>query len=105
MREIMTIEAPERVKEFPALKEAKAGLNAKRDELAAIFKEAGADYDMDQVKSVPGDRTAKVDFIKQLNAEIDERKAKVDELLAIARAAGRRSGGSGPGGAWREGPA
>jgi HK97 family phage major capsid protein len=84
----MTAEAPERVIEFPALKEAKAGLNAKRDELAAIFKEAGDAYDMDKVKSVPGDRTAKVDFIKQLNAEIDERKSKVDELNVIARAAG-----------------
>lgn len=84
----MTIDAPERVIEFPALKEAKAGLNAKRDELAAIFREAGADYDMDKVKSISGDTAAKVDFIRQLNEEIDARKAKVDELLVLARAAG-----------------
>ncbi|MFC3986798.1 phage major capsid protein [Streptosporangium jomthongense] len=84
----MTIEAPERVVEFPALKEAQQALDAKRQSLKSIFDEAGADYDMAKVKSIQGDTAAKVDFIRQLNAEIDERKAKVDELLVIARAAG-----------------
>ncbi|MEV4096961.1 phage major capsid protein [Streptosporangium saharense] len=84
----MTIEAPDRVVEFPALKEAQQALDAKRQSLKSIFDEAGADYDMAKVKSIQGDTAAKVDFIRQLNAEIDERKAKVDELLVIARAAG-----------------
>ncbi|MEV0616188.1 phage major capsid protein [Nonomuraea sp. NPDC050404] len=83
----MTAEAPERVIEFPALKEAQEGLDAKRADLKKIFDEAGADYDMGKVKSVPGDTHAKVDFIRQLNDEITERKAKVDELMVLARAA------------------
>lgn len=77
----------DRVVEFPALKEAKEGLNAKRDELAAILREAGPEYDMSLVKSLPGDSHAKVDAIRALNTEIDERKGKVDELLVVARAA------------------
>ncbi|MER7126754.1 phage major capsid protein [Micrococcus luteus] len=84
----MTIEAPDRVVEFPALKEAQQALDAKRQSLKSIFDEAGPDYDMTKVTSVKGDTAAKVDFIRQLNTEIDERKAKVDELLVIARAAG-----------------
>ncbi|MFG3439925.1 phage major capsid protein [Nonomuraea sp. NPDC047897] len=84
----MTIEAPERVIEFPALREAQAELDAKRKSLKGIFDEAGPDYDMSKVKSIAGDTHAKVDHIRQLNAEIDERKAKVDELMVLARAAG-----------------
>jgi HK97 family phage major capsid protein len=84
----MSIDVPERVIEFPALKEAQEGLAAKRADLKKVFDEAGDTYDMDKVKSVPGDRTAKIDFIRQLNAEINERKSKVDELLVVARAAG-----------------
>lgn len=84
----MTAEAPERVVEFPALTEAKGKLNAKRDELAGILKEAGPDYDMSKVKSIQGDTSAIVAHIGALNTEIDERKGKVDELLVIARAAG-----------------
>jgi hypothetical protein len=84
----MTVEAPDRVVEFPALKEAQAALDEKRKSLKSIFDEAGPEYDMTKVKSIQGDTQAKVDFIRQLNEEIDERKAKVDELLVIARAAG-----------------
>ena len=84
----MTAEAPERVIEFPALKEAQEALAEKRKSLKGIFDEAGPEYDMSKVKSVQGDTAAKVDFIRQLNTEIEERKAKVDELLVIARAAG-----------------
>ncbi|MGR6922563.1 phage major capsid protein [[Actinomadura] parvosata] len=84
----MTIEAPERIVEFPALKEAQEGLDAKRADLKKIFDEAGDTYDMSKVKSIQGDTTAKVEFIRQLNDEITERKAKVDELMILARAAG-----------------
>ena len=83
----MTVEAPERIVEFPALKEAREALNAKRDELATILREAGPEYDMSRVKSIPGDTLAKVEHIRKLNEEIDERKQKVDELLVVARAA------------------
>ncbi|MEV4180191.1 phage major capsid protein [Streptosporangium canum] len=78
----------DRIVEFPALKDAQGKLDAKRKSLADIFAEAGPDYDMSKVKSVSGDTTAKVAFIGQLNAEIDECKGKVDELLVVARAAG-----------------
>lgn len=78
----------DRIVEFPALKDAQGRLDAKRKSLADIFAEAGPDYDMSKVKSVSGDTTAKVAFIGQLNAEIDECKGKVDELLVVARAAG-----------------
>lgn len=82
-----TTEAPDRMVEFPALKEARDKLNAKRDTLAGIFREAGADYDMSQVKSVSGDTQAKVEFIRTLNTEIEDCKSKVDELMVVARAA------------------
>lgn len=83
----MTVEAQDRIVEFPALKDAQGKLDAKRKALADIFAEAGPTYDMDLVKSVQGDARAKVDFIGQLNAEIDECKGKVDELMVVARAA------------------
>lgn len=82
-----TLEAPERIVEFPALKEAQGALDAARKELADILAEAGPDYDMSKVKSVPGDTHAKVAHIASLNGKIDERKQKVDELLVVARAA------------------
>lgn len=77
----------DRVVEFPALKAAREGLDAKRDELAGILREAGPEYDMSLVKSLQGDSHAKVDAIRALNTEIDERKSKVDDLLVVARAA------------------
>lgn len=73
--------------EFPALKDAQGKLDAKRKSLADIFAEAGPDYDMSKVKSIAGDTAAKVGEIGKLNAEIDDCKKKVDELLVVARAA------------------
>ncbi|MEV0994651.1 phage major capsid protein [Nonomuraea sp. NPDC050202] len=84
----MSIDAPDRVIEFPALKEAQEALDAKRKSLKDIFDEAGPEYDMSKVKSIKGDTAAKVDAIRQLNEELTERKAKVDELMVLARAAG-----------------
>lgn len=83
----MTVATQDRVVEFPALKEAQGTLDAKRKELADLFAEAGPDYDMSKVKSVQGDTSAKVEHIRNLNAEIDACKAKVDELLVVGRAA------------------
>lgn len=74
--------------EFPALKEAREGLNAKRDELAGILREAGPTYDMSLVKSISGDSHAKIAAVRELNAEIDDRKKAVDDLLVVAKAAG-----------------
>jgi HK97 family phage major capsid protein len=77
----------DRVVEFPALKEAQEKLDAKRKGLADVLNEAGPDYDMAKVKSLAGDTHAKVAEIGKMNAEIDECKKKVDELLVVARAA------------------
>ncbi len=83
----MTTATEERVVEFPALKEARAKLDAKRDELAGILSEAGPDYDMGLVKSLTGDTLAKVGEIGRRNKEIIELKGEVDKLLVIGRAA------------------
>ena len=72
---------------FQKLKEALAKLNAYRDELAAVFAEAGSDYDMDKVTSLTGDSTDKVKWIRAKNAEIDEAKAEVDDLREVEKAA------------------
>ncbi|MCW2767922.1 MAG: Major capsid protein [Nocardioides sp.] len=77
-----------RIVEFPALKDARGALDAKRKELRDILTESGDTFDMSKVKSIPGDSTAKVAHIQQLNQEIDDRKKKVDEYMVIARAAG-----------------
>jgi len=73
--------------DFPALKEAREKLDAKRKSLADIFTEAGPEYDMTRVKSLPGDSHAKVAKIGELNKEIIECKGKVDDLEVVAHAA------------------
>jgi len=73
--------------EFPALKAAQGKLDAKRKELADVFKEAGADYDMDKVKSLSGDSAEKVAWIQAKNKEIEEAKEKVEEYKALQVAA------------------
>ncbi|MFF5445487.1 phage major capsid protein [Streptomyces sp. NPDC012888] len=77
--------------EFPALKDAQGKLDARRKSLADILTEAGPDYDMSKVKSIAGDTAAKVAEIGKINAEIDDCKKKVDELLVVARAAAEAS--------------
>lgn len=69
------------------MKEALERLNAKRDGLAEIFAQAGPEMDMDKVTCLDGDRTAKVEAIRTANAEIDDLKAKFEELRDIERAA------------------
>lgn len=73
--------------EFPALAEAKGKLKAKRDELATIFSEAGPDIDLSKVKTISGDTSAKAAHIKNLNDEMSDLGAKVDELFEVAKAA------------------
>lgn len=95
-----------RIVEFPALKEAQGKLDAKRDQLAAVLREAGDNYDMSQVKSISGDSKAKVDQIKAWNSEIDDLKKKVDEHLVVAKAAweAKEYGAARESGAQREEP-
>lgn len=83
----MTAALADRIVEFPALKEARGRLDAKRKSLFDIFAEAGPDYDMAKVKSLSGDTHDKVAEIGKINAEIDELKGKYDDLLVVARAA------------------
>jgi len=73
--------------DFPALKEAREKLNAKRDSLAGIMREAGPEFDMNLIKSIAGDSQAKVEQIRALNSEIDACKQKLDELNVVGRAA------------------
>ncbi|GIH07413.1 phage capsid protein [Rhizocola hellebori] len=87
--------------EFPALKEAQGKLDAKRKSLADLLAEAGPDYDMTKVKSIQGDTHAKVAEIAKMNAEIDEAKAAVTNLVTLHKAAqnSRDDSGSREGGA------
>lgn len=67
---------------FPALDEARDKLNAKRKELNDVMQEAGGfdAPDLDKITSVPGDRTAKLEWIRAKNAELNEVGKSVDEL-------------------------
>jgi HK97 family phage major capsid protein len=75
--------------EFPALKDAKGKLEAKRKELAAIFDEAGPDIDLTKVKAVKGNTFEIAGKIRELNDELTDLGKEVDSLLAVAKAADR----------------
>lgn len=77
----------DRIVEFPALKEAQGKLDEKRNNLAAILREAGPDVDFSKIKSISGDTQAKVEQVRALNDELIECKSAVDGLLVVARAA------------------
>ena len=70
-----------------ALIEKRKELDAKRDGLAAIFKEAGPELDMDKIKSIEGDSAAKAQKIRELNAELADLGEQVDGLAQVERAA------------------
>jgi HK97 family phage major capsid protein len=72
---------------FPALKTAQEQLDAKRNELAGILREAGPEMDMSKVKSLSGDSNDKVGEIRNRDAEINDLKKKVDDLRDLARIA------------------
>lgn len=76
---------------FPALTDVEGRLKAKRDELGAIFAEAGiaegGTIDLSKVKSLDGDDAAKAAAIKNLNDELTDLGKKADELKGVARAA------------------
>lgn len=68
---------------MPELDEITSKLNAKRDDLAAIFAEAGPTIDLTLVKSLNGDNVAKAAEIKQLHDEINDLATKADELKSL----------------------
>jgi HK97 family phage major capsid protein len=73
--------------DFPALREVKGKIKAKRDELGVIFAEAGPEIDLSKVKSIDGDTSAKAAHIKNLNDELSDLSKQRDELDAVALAA------------------
>lgn len=73
-------------------------LAAKRKSLADIFVEAGPDMDMDKVKSLSGDSSAKVAEIRKLNTELDALAKEVDDLKALKGFASRAAADGEPGG-------
>lgn len=87
---------------FPALKEKEEALAAKRAELADIFRQAGPEMDLAQVKSIKGTTVDKAAHIRALNDEQTDLGKEVDDLRAVQKAADRtrtasddRDGGSG----------
>jgi len=62
-------------------------LDAKRQELAVIFREAGAELDMAKVKSVTGSNAEKAAKARELHDEINVRGAEVDTLALTVKAA------------------
>ncbi len=74
---------------FPALVEVEGKLKERQDRLAAIFTEAGPDYDLAKIKSIDGDATAKMGAIRALNEEMDELGVERDGLLQVQKAADR----------------
>ena len=72
---------------FPALEEAQGKLTAARKSLKSVFDEAGKELDLDRIKSVNGDRTEKLEWIRTKNAEIEGLATEVKGLREVAAAA------------------
>lgn len=82
--------------DFPALAEAEGKLKTKRDEMGAIFAEAGPEIDFAKVKSVTGDSRAVAAHVRALNDEMTELAKEVENLQSVKRAAEAiRTGGNG----------
>lgn len=77
--------------DFPALDEAQGKLDHARKELHDLMQEAKTSrpgvYDMDQIKSISGDKAAKLDHIQAKNAALPKLKANVDKFEALKAAA------------------
>jgi HK97 family phage major capsid protein len=74
---------------FPALKDKEGALTAKRAEMSDIFKQAGQEMDLTQVKSIKGTTVDKSAHIRKLNDEITALGKEVDDLRVVAKAAER----------------
>src|SRR5690606_15340387 len=69
---------------IPALEQAQGELTAARKAPKEVFDDAGSDHDMSRVKSISGDNTAKVEWIKEQNSKIEKMAQKVKDLQDIA---------------------
>lgn len=69
------------------LVEQRGQLDAKRAELAAIFKEAGETLDMSKVKAVTGTNVEKAAKMAKLHGEINTRSVEVDTIASAVEAA------------------
>lgn len=65
------------------LVEKRKEFEAKQDALHKILEEAGAELDMDKIKSVEGDSKAKAAEIKKRNKELEDLGIEIDELVAL----------------------
>jgi HK97 family phage major capsid protein len=68
------------------LVEKRGELDTKSKMLKQVFDEAGPDLDMDKVKSLEGDSTAKVEKIREMHTEIGELQKAVDGFVAAIHA-------------------
>ena len=66
--------------------ELREALAAKQADLAKVFDEAGPDLDMDAVKTIDGDSHAKVEWIRQKNAELESLHDELREIETIEKA-------------------
>lgn len=76
----------------PELKKLRGEIEAKRKTLKTVFDEAGPERDMDSVKSLDGDSTAKVEAIGNMNAEINDlctKAAPMEEEESVLTKASR----------------
>lgn len=71
---------------FPALKEAREKLDAKRKELHTIFAEAGDTIDFTKVKSVKGTTREIAAHVRQLNDEMTDLSKEVSDLEGVEKA-------------------
>jgi HK97 family phage major capsid protein len=72
---------------IPELDEVQGKLADRRRTLATIFEEAGADLDMDKVKTITGTSAEKVDQIRALNDEVDDLGDRQEQLRTLAKGA------------------
>jgi HK97 family phage major capsid protein len=68
------------------IRDLKGTIEDRQARMAQIFAEAGPDCDMDKVKCIDGDSTAKVAKIRELNAELTDLRKQLDDSEEILKA-------------------